>query len=156
MEVKHLTKAEFLSRVYDYEASPSKFESKGDKPVLVDFYASWCGPCKMMAPVLEEIAGEYEGKIDVYKVDVDDERELAARFNVRSIPALLFVPKGGMPQMIAGAMPKDALRAKIDGCCFDRGGAFGVSGADRMEGPLPVFCVRSVGGPGPPPPDVSF
>lgn len=115
MEVKHLTKAEFLSRVYDYEASPSKFESKGDKPVLVDFYASWCGPCKMMAPVLEEIAGEYEGKIDVYKVDVDDERELAARFNVRSIPTLLFVPKGGMPQMIAGAMPKDALRAKIDG-----------------------------------------
>lgn len=115
MEVKHLTKAEFLSRVYDYETSPSKFESKGDKPVLVDFYASWCGPCKMMAPVLEEIAGEYEGKIDVYKVDVDDERELAARFNVRSIPALLFVPKGGMPQMIAGAMPKDALRAKIDG-----------------------------------------
>lgn len=114
MEVKHLTKAEFLDCVYDYEANPSTFELKGDKPVLVDFYASWCGPCKMMAPVLEEIAREYEGKIDVYKVNVDDEQELAAKFNIRSIPTLLFVPKSGKPQMIAGAMPKDALKAKVN------------------------------------------
>lgn len=114
MEIKHLTKAEFLNRVYDYEASPSRFELKGDKPVLVDFYASWCGPCKMMAPILEEIAKEYEGKIDVYKVNVDDEQELSAKFNIRSIPTLLFIPKGGIPQMIAGAMPKDALKAKVN------------------------------------------
>lgn len=114
MEIKHLTKAEFLNRVYDYEASPSKFELKGDKPVLVDFYASWCGPCKMMAPVLEEIAKEYEGRIDVYKVNVDDEQDLSAKFNIRSIPTLLFIPKDGTPQMIAGAMPKDALRAKVN------------------------------------------
>lgn len=114
MEIKHLTKAEFLNRVYDYEASPSKFELKGDKPVLVDFYASWCGPCKMVAPVLEEIAKEYEGRIDVYKVNVDDEQDLSAKFNIRSIPTLLFIPKDGTPQMIAGAMPKDALRAKVN------------------------------------------
>lgn len=114
MEVKHLTKAEFLNRIYDYETNPSKFEFKGDKPVLIDFYASWCGPCKMMAPVIEEIAREYEGKIEVYKVNVDDEQALAAKFNIRSIPTLLFIPKNGMPQMIAGAMPKDTLKAKVN------------------------------------------
>ncbi|HKL07330.1 MAG TPA: thioredoxin, partial [Bacteroidales bacterium] len=85
-----------------------KFE--GDLPCLIDFYADWCQPCKIVAPILEELSGEYEGKINIYKVDTEDQQELAAMFGIRSIPSLLFVPKDGQPQMAQGALPKDSLK----------------------------------------------
>jgi len=105
---QHLTKETFLTKVFDYEKNKEwKFE--GEKPCIVDFYADWCGPCKMVAPVLEELSKEYEGKIDFYKVDTEAENELAAVFGIRSIPSLLFVPKEGQPQMAMGALPKETL-----------------------------------------------
>jgi thioredoxin 1 len=105
---EHLTKETFLTKVFNYEANKDwKFE--GDKPCIIDFYADWCGPCKMVAPVLEELSKEYEGKLDVYKVDTEQETELAAVFGIRSIPSLLFVPKDGQPQMAMGALPKESF-----------------------------------------------
>lgn len=105
---EHLTKETFLSKVFNYEVSKEwKFE--GNKPCIIDFYADWCGPCKMVAPVLEELAREYEGKLDVYKIDTEKETELASVFGIRSIPSLLFVPKDGQPQMAMGALPKDSF-----------------------------------------------
>ena len=86
----------------------------GDKPAIVDFYASWCGPCRMVAPILEELAGEYEGKIVVYKVNTEKEPDLAAAFGIRSIPSILFIPMSGKPQMLQGAMPKDAFKKAIE------------------------------------------
>ena len=105
---EHLTKETFLSKVFNYEANKEwKFE--GNKPCIIDFYADWCGPCKMVAPVLEELAKEFEGKLDVYKIDTEKETELASVFGIRSIPSLLFVPKNGPPQMAMGALPKDSF-----------------------------------------------
>lgn len=105
---QHLTKETFISKVFNYEQNKEwKFE--GDKPCLIDFYADWCGPCKMVAPVLEELSNEYEGKLDIYKVDTEAEQELAAVFGIKSIPSLLFVPVEGQPQMAMGALPKDAF-----------------------------------------------
>ena len=89
MKVQELTKTEFLKKVANYEASPNKWVYKGDKPCIVDFYATWCGPCKMVAPILEELAEEYAGKIDIYKVDTEKEEGLAASFGIRSIPPFL-------------------------------------------------------------------
>ncbi|MEG0456088.1 MAG: thioredoxin, partial [Bacteroides sp.] len=86
----------------------------GDKPALIDFYASWCGPCKTLSPILEELAAEYGDKIIIYKVDTEEEQELAASFGIRSIPTLLFVPMVGEPQMSQGAMPKAQLKEAID------------------------------------------
>jgi thioredoxin 1 len=105
---EHLTKETFISKVFNYEINKEwKFE--GNLPCLIDFYADWCGPCKMVAPVLEELAEEFEGKLDIYKIDTEQETELASVFGIRSIPSLLFVPKEGQPQMAMGALPKDAL-----------------------------------------------
>lgn len=112
--VKHLTKAEFLQKVYNYEKNPDAWKYEGDKPAIVDFYATWCGPCKMIAPVLEELAKEYEGKIVIYKIDTDKEKELASAFGIRSIPTILFIPKSGDPQVAHGAMPKEGLKKAID------------------------------------------
>ena len=111
---EHLTKATFLEKVFNYEQNKEwKFE--GDKPCLIDFYADWCGPCKMVAPILEELAEEYKGKLNIYKVDTEAEQELAATFGIRSIPSLLFVPVEGQPQMAMGALPKDVLeKAFVD------------------------------------------
>ena len=114
MKTVELTKADFLTKVANYEANPSEWKYLGDKPALIDFYASWCGPCKMIAPILEELAAEYEGQIVIYKVNTEVEQELAAVFGIRSIPSLLFVPKNGQPQMAQGAMSKNDFKKAID------------------------------------------
>jgi len=109
----HLTKAEFLSKVANYEANPTEWKYLGDKPCIIDFYAAWCGPCKTVAPILEDLAKEYEGQIYIYKIDTEAEQELAAAFGIRSIPTILFCPMGEAPQMAQGALPKDAFRKAI-------------------------------------------
>lgn len=97
-----LTKATFLTNVWNYEKSPQQWVFLGDKPAVIDFYADWCGPCKIASPILEEVSYEFAGKIDVYKIDTQREQELAAVFGVRSIPAFLYIPKSGKPTMMAG------------------------------------------------------
>mgnify|MGYP002925738258 CR=1 FL=1 len=114
MKPIELTKAEFLQKVANFESSPNEWHYLGDRPALIDFYASWCGPCRMVAPILEELAGEYEGKIVVYKVNTEKEPDLAAAFGIRSIPSILFIPMSGKPQMLQGAMPKDAFKKAIE------------------------------------------
>ena len=114
MKTIHLTKAEFLDKVVNYEANPNEWKYLGDKPAIVNFYASWCGPCKMVAPILDELAQEYDGKIYVYKIDTEKEQELAAAFGIRSIPTLLFVPMDGKPQMVQGAIGKDDFEKVIN------------------------------------------
>ncbi len=112
-KVEHLTVQTFKEKVFNYETNKEwKFE--GDLPAIVDFYADWCGPCKMVAPVLEELSAEYEGKIKIYKVDTEAEQELAAVFGIRSIPSILFIPKEGQPQMSMGAMPKEGFVQAIN------------------------------------------
>ena len=111
--MEHLTKQTFQEKVFNYEVNKEwKFE--GELPCIIDFYADWCGPCKMVAPVLEELSKEYDGKINIYKVDTEVEQELAAAFGIRSIPSLLFVPKDEQPQMAQGALPKDTFKQVID------------------------------------------
>lgn len=110
----HLNKIDFLKKVANYEANPNEWKYLGDKPALIDFYADWCGPCKALAPVLEELAKEYDGEIYIYKIDTEAELELSALFGIRSIPSLLFIPMNGTPQMAQGALPKNALKEAID------------------------------------------
>ena len=100
---KNFTKSDFEKEVLN-----------GTGVALVDFWASWCGPCKMLSPVIDEVANEYEGRVDIYKISVDDEQELAAHFGVRSVPTLFFIPMNGTPQMSLGAMPKGQLKNTID------------------------------------------
>ncbi|NDV94635.1 thioredoxin [Dysgonomonas sp. 521] len=114
MKTIHLNKIDFLKKVANYEANPKEWKYLGDKPALIDFYADWCGPCKAVAPVLEELAKEYDGQIYIYKIDTEAEQELAAMFGIRSIPSLLFVPMDGAPQMAQGALPKNVLKEAID------------------------------------------
>jgi thioredoxin len=110
--VEHLTQETFKNKVFNYETNKEwKFE--GDKPCLIDFYADWCGPCKMVAPLLEELASEYDGKLNIYKIDTEKERELAGMFGIQSIPSLLFVPIAGQPQMAMGALPKETFKKAI-------------------------------------------
>ena len=104
MEVKELTTQEFKEKVMNYDVHPKEWVFEGDKPVIIDFYATWCGPCKATAPIVADIAKTYAGKIDVYKVDVDQQQELAATFGIRSIPTIFFIPKQGDPQVQVGAM----------------------------------------------------
>ena len=111
--MEHLTKETFLTKVFNYEQNQEwKFE--GNLPCLIDFYADWCGPCKMVAPILEELSKEFEGKINIYKVYTEAEQELAAAFGIQSIPSLLFCPKDGKPQMAMGALPKQAMTDAIN------------------------------------------
>ena len=114
METIHLTKAEFLKKVCNYEANPNEWKYEGTVPCIIDFYATWCGPCKMISPVLAELAKEYNGKIVVYKVDVDEEQDLAAAFGVQSFPTLLWIPMKGKPTVTRGAMMKSDLKKMID------------------------------------------
>jgi len=110
----HLSKDEFLNKVANYETNPQKWEYLGDKPCLIDFYADWCGPCKAIAPVLEELALEYKDEIYIYKIDTEAEQELAGTFGITSIPTLLFCPVGDDPQMARGALPKGTLKQAIE------------------------------------------
>ena len=111
--MEHLTKETFLEKVFNYEKNKEwKFEGK--LPCLIDFYADWCQPCKIVAPILEELSEEYKGKINIYKIDTEAEKELSAAFGIRSIPSLLFCPADGQPQMAQGALPKDTLKQVID------------------------------------------
>lgn len=114
MNTINLTKGGFLKRVADYENNPQEWKFLGDKPAVIDFYAAWCGPCKALAPVLEELAADYAGKVDIYKVNVDDEEELASLFKIRTIPTLLFIPMEGIPQMTSGALSKMQLQQIIN------------------------------------------
>ena len=113
MKTMEIDEATFREKIMDYKTAGDAWNFKGDKPAIVDFYATWCGPCKATAPILEEIAGQYDGKIDVYKVDVDKNQELSALFNIRSIPSLLFIPKTGKPTMSVGAHAKNELEQMI-------------------------------------------
>jgi len=110
--IEHLTKEAFQKKVFDYEKNKEwKFE--GTLPCIIDFYADWCGPCKMVAPILDELSKEYTGKINIYKVDTESEQELAGAFGIRSIPSMLFVPLKNQPQMTVGALPKESLKKAI-------------------------------------------
>lgn len=110
---EELSKSTFREKVFNYEQN-KEWKYEGNLPAIVDFWAEWCGPCRMVAPVLEELAKEYEGKINIYKVNTENEQELAAAFGIQSIPSLLFIPMEGQPQMAAGALPKDAFVKVID------------------------------------------
>ena len=103
--VEYLTLESFKEKIHDFENN-KEWNYKGDVPCLIDFYADWCGPCKMVAPILDELDQEYGGKINIYKINTEKEMELAGMFGIRSIPSLLFVPADGQPQMMAGALPK--------------------------------------------------
>lgn len=113
-KVVHITKADFLAKVFNYEKSPNQWVYEGDKPCIVDFYADWCGPCRMVSPILEELAEKYKGKIIIYKINVDKEKELAGVFGVQSIPTILFIPKEGKPMLAQGALPKEEFVKQID------------------------------------------
>ena len=113
MALEHLTKQTFLDKVFNYEAN-QEWKYEGDLPCIIDFYADWCGPCKMVAPILEELSKEYSGKINIFKIDTEAEQELASAFGIRSIPSMLFCPKEGQPQMTVGALPKDSMKQTIN------------------------------------------
>lgn len=111
--MEYLTAQTFKEKVFNYETN-KEWKYEGEVPCIIDFYADWCGPCKMIAPTLEELAEEYDGKIMIYKVDTEKEQELASAFGIRSIPSLLFVPKDGQPQMAVGALTKEGFVQAIN------------------------------------------
>ena len=114
MATINLTKGGFLRRVADYEQNIDNWKFLGDKPALIDFHAKWCAPCRSLSPIIDDLAEEYHGKVDIYKVNVDDERELASLFRIRTVPTLMFVPMKGNPRLAAGAPSKGQLRKAIE------------------------------------------
>ena len=109
----NLTKMDFLEKVFDYEKN-KEWKYQGEHPAVIDFWAPWCGPCKMVGPIIEELSKEYEGKVSFYKVNTDEEQELSGAFGIRSIPSLLFIPMTGQPKMAVGALPKAALKQAVE------------------------------------------
>lgn len=125
--MEHLTHETFKSKIYDYEAK-KEWSFDGELPCIVDFYAEWCGPCKQLSPVMEALAEDYKGRVNIYKVDIDKEPKLANDLGISSVPSILFVPKTGAPQLATGAAPRAALEKAIDqvllnpcGCGHDHG-----------------------------------
>lgn len=114
MATINLTKGGFLRRVADIETMATDWKFLGDKPTVIDFYASWCGPCQRLLPVIETLSDEFEGKIDIYKVNVDQEEELAAAFNIRTIPTLIFIPMNGKPEREVGGKSESELRERLN------------------------------------------
>jgi thioredoxin len=114
MATINLTKGGFLRRVADIETMATDWKFLGDKPAVIDFYASWCGPCQRLLPVIETLSDEFEGKIDIYKVNVDQEEELAAAFNIRTIPTLIFIPMDGKPEREVGGKSESELRERLN------------------------------------------
>jgi len=113
MATTHLNTEDFKEKIFDY-TKHKEWKFEGQRPALVDFYADWCGPCKMVAPILEELADEYAGQLDIFKVDTEKEYELSAAFGIRSIPSMLFIPVNDQPKMQAGSLPKNVLKEIID------------------------------------------
>lgn len=113
MATIRLTTQDFKDKIFNYEKE-KEWSFKGELPVLIDFYADWCGPCKMVAPILEELSKEYDGRLTIYKVDTEVEQELASVFGIRSIPTFLFIPTDGDPMMQPGALPKSAFKQVIE------------------------------------------
>jgi len=109
---EHLTRETFISKVFDFDKN-STWKFAGDRPAIVDFWADWCGPCKMISPVLEEIAKDFQGKLTVYKVNADEENDVAAAIGVQGLPSLLFIPVGEQPRLSVGALPKAAIRKLV-------------------------------------------
>jgi len=105
---EYLTYETFKEKVWDFEENPESWVYKGDTPCVIDFYADWCKPCKMVAPIMDEMAEKYDGKVKIYKIDTDKEKQLASVFRIRSIPSVLFIPKDGEPMMQTGALPRDS------------------------------------------------
>ena len=110
---EHLILETFKEKVFDFEAN-KEWKFKGEIPAIIDFYTDWCGPCKQIAPIMEELAQEFDGKIKIYKIDTDKEIQLAGMFGIRSIPSILFIPKEGQPQMTTGALPKENFIKMIE------------------------------------------
>lgn len=111
--VKTITAKEFRQKVWDYREASGGFKFVGTRPVILDFYADWCPPCRKLSPKLEELAKKYNGQVDVYKINVDNEGELARVFGVKSIPMLLFIPIEGEPTQTLGDLPKSALEEGV-------------------------------------------
>ena len=112
MKLEHLTNETFKEKIFNYETNKEwKFE--GDTPAIIDFYADWCAPCKAVAPILEELKDEYGDKLDIFKVNTEEQRELSSVFGIQSIPSLLFIPREGQPQMAMGALPKETFKQAI-------------------------------------------
>jgi len=108
-----LSKQDFKEKVFDYETA-QEWKYNGDVPAIIDFYADWCGPCKSVAPVLEELSEEYEGKLVIYKIDTEAEEELSSAFGIQSIPTFLFIPLSGNPMLQRGAFPKNVFKEVIE------------------------------------------
>ena len=111
--VEHLTKETFLKKIFNYETN-KEWKYEGNLPGMIDFWAPWCGPCKTVGPIIDELSDEYEGKANFFKINTDVEQELAGAFGIRSIPSLLFIPLNGQPQMAMGALPKEELKRIIE------------------------------------------
>jgi len=110
--MEKLDKKAFTEKIFDFE-NKKEWEFNGELPAIVDFYADWCGPCKMVTPILEKLSAEYDGKLQIYKVDTDKEQELAGAFGIMTIPSLLFIPRKGEPQMARGALSREAFTKAI-------------------------------------------
>jgi len=112
--MEHLTIETFKEKIMDFENTKDEWKFEGELPAIIDFFAGWCQPCKVIAPILEEVQEEYKDKINIYKIDTEDQQELAGMFGIKSIPSILFIPKVGEPQMSVGMIPKDKIIEAIN------------------------------------------